>query len=171
MIETRSYDDHAAFQVFSSLDANDLIEAQLVRGSNATHLALFADWRAIQAGGVVSVIFRTSAARGSKPFGVLALVNIGQPGIAQAAFLARDHVKFKYEIAQVALRIRHNMPEFCVNNGINRVEARCWARHPSAARFLRSTGFQFEADLPGFGVTGTETFQQFAWISPTLKGV
>jgi hypothetical protein len=64
--------------------------------------------------------------------------------------------------------IRAEMPAFCARAGIHRIEARCWAGHPTAASLLAALGFTHEADMPGFGPGGAATYRQFAWISPAI---
>ena len=169
-IATAPYDDTQAMAVFRQLDPYDWIEAGLVRGVQITHLGLFADWRAMQIGAVLSLILRSEPGLHGAPFAVLALGNTGQAGVAQAALLARDHGKFRASLARACVTIRQQMPEFCAKLGIHRVEARCWAAHPTAARFLIGCGFRYETDLPGFGRDGTDTFKQFAWITPNNTG-
>ena len=164
MIHARAYDELAAIAVFRGLDAHDLLEAQITRGRSASHLALFSDWHAIQGHAVLSLVVFTDPARGAQPFGLLMLGNTGQAGVAQAAFLARDHDRFRRPLAEAALEIRAIMPGFCRERGIHRIEARAWAGHPRAHRFLAAIGFQAEAMMPGFGADGGETFIQFAWV-------
>lgn len=166
MIQVRPYEPVGALAVMQRLDPHDLIEAQIVRGERVTGAALFADWHAMQGARVASWLVVTSPARGGVPFGLVGVANTGQAGVAQAAFLARDHRRFRRDLAHAALRIAAEMPEFCRETGIWRIEARCHARHPSAASFLTAIGFHREAVMPGFGPTGAETFLQFAWISP-----
>ncbi len=165
MIQTRPYDELAAVAVFRGLDPHDLLEAQIVRGVAATHLALFSDWHAMQAHAVLSIVVLTGPVRGAVPFGVLMLGNTGQAGVAQAAFLARDHFRFRRELVQAARAIRAEMPRFCRARGINRIEARAWAGHPRAHRFLGAIGFEAEAIMHGFGAQGAEAFIQFAWVA------
>lgn len=165
MIQPRAYDELAAMAVFRGLDPHDLLEAQITRGRDAGHLALFADWHAAQAHAVLSLVVFTDPGRGAKPFGVLMLGNTGQAGVAQAAFLARDHGAFRRPLAEAAVQIRTQMPAFCHKAGIHRIEARAWAGHPRAARFLGAVGFAPEAIMPGFGSAGHEQFIQFAWVA------
>lgn len=164
MIQPRAYDELAAMAVFRGLDPHDLLEAQITRGRSVSHLALFSDWHAMQAHAVLSLVVFTDPPSGAKPFGVLMLGNTGQAGVAQAAFLARDHGRFRRELVQAARAIRMDMPVFCRERGIHRIEARAWAGHPRAPRFLQAIGFQAEAVMPGFGASGAETFIQFAWL-------
>lgn len=166
MIQTRPYNDHQAMFVLRQLDPSDLIEAQLVRGQAVDHLSLFADWRAVQASRVVSLIVTLDSAHGGVPFAVLALAHTGQSGVAQAAFLSRDHQKFRRALAYAGLTIRRQMPVFCHDNGIHRVEARCWAGHPTAPGFLTNIGYKAETTMRGFGPHGRAEFIQFAWVSP-----
>ena len=163
MIQPRAYDELGAMAVFKGLDPHDLLEAQITRGRAVSHLALFSDWHAMQAHAVLSLVVFTDPPSGAKPFGVLMLGNTGQAGVAQAAFLARDHRRFRRELVQAARAIRMDMPVFCRERGIHRIEARAWAGHPRAPRFLQAIGFQAEAVMPGFGASGAETFIQFAW--------
>ncbi len=167
MIEARPYDDHGAMAVLSRLDPDDLIEAQLARGGAVTHLALFADWRALQGARLVSLVLRATR-QGRAPFAVLALAHTGQAGVAQAALLARSHDKFRRELVCALRQIRSRLPGVCAEAGIHRIEARSWAGHPRAGAFLSACGFVHETDMPGFGAGGADVFRQFAWISPDI---
>ncbi|GGH36258.1 hypothetical protein SAMN05444007_108242 [Cribrihabitans marinus] len=168
MILAQPYDDHVAMAVLSCLDGDDLVEAQLVRGGYASHLALFADWRSLQPHCVLSLVLRDQRLAG-QPFAVLAVSNTGQAGVAQAALLARPHRRHARALVATCRRIRTEMPGWCADLGIHRVEARAHAGHPRASRFLSACGFVHEADMPGFGADGRATFRQFAWTDPTLK--
>ncbi len=166
MILIRPYDDLTAHAVLSRLDLHDQIEAELVRGRSAIGLELFADWRSMRGAWVAGHVFET---RTGAPFAVGALVNTGQAGVAQAAMLARDHARYRRPLAQLACRIAVELPAFCLSHGIHRVEARCWAGHPTAARFLQAVGFAFETTLPGFGADGRAMFRQFALLPRPLN--
>ena len=157
------FDDHGALAVFRDLDPYDLIEAQVVRGDPTVgHIALFCDWRQVQAAAPVSVLLKD---RG-RPFAVLILANTGQAGVAQAAFLSRDHVKWRRPLAQAGLMIRAHMAQRCRDMGIRRVEVRSLIGHPTAAGFLASIGFHREAVCAGFGDDGAAWFAQYAWPAP-----
>ncbi|WP_333828279.1 hypothetical protein [Pararhodobacter sp.] len=161
MMQPGAYDPMAALAVFRSLDPCDLMEAQAIRGMGAGYAQLFAEWHAAQAGAVLSLVLRWHG----QPFALLVLGNTGQAGVAQAAMLARDHTQWRAGIVAAARRIRQNMPEFCAKAGVHRIEARAWAGHPRAGHFLRLCGFHVEAIMPGFGASGGETFQQYAWTA------
>ena len=165
MIEARPFDDLAAMAVLSKLDHADQLEAELTRGASATALSLFADWRAMEAYRAASFIAYTQG----RAFAMFALGNTGQSGVASAALLACDHARYRRPLAELALTIRNQMPEFCAERGIHRIEARAWADHPTASGLLTALGFHLECDMPGFGLTGHVTFRQFAWISPALN--
>jgi hypothetical protein len=169
MIELHPYSDHAANHVLSMLDPMDHIEAELVRGASASHLALFADWRSMEGMRVMSLVLCETRPQGATPFAVLALSNTGQAGVAQAAFLSRSHSRFRRSLLEAAQRIRQELPDFCAEHGIHRIEARSWADHPRAGRFLSFCGFYLETPMPGFGADGGVTFNQFAWICPTQQ--
>lgn len=162
MIEATAYENRAAMAVLSQLDPADWTEARLIRGGAGDHLDIFADWRAVQAGAVLSLVLRDPR-RGGIPFAVLCLGHTGQGGVAQAALLSRSHRTFRRALAATALRIRDQLPAFCREAGIRRVEARCWAKHPSAPRFLAACGFREEVRMTGFGGDADATFIQFAW--------
>ncbi|MBW4972088.1 hypothetical protein KZZ08_00565 [Roseovarius mucosus] len=164
MIELAPYSNAAAMQVARHLDAYDLLEAQILRAQPIDHLDIFADWRSVQPGAVLSLVL-CDASAGGMPFGLLGLVNTGQAGVANAALIARDHGVWRRPLAVAGLQIRRQMPAFCAEWGIHRIEARCWAEHPTAARFLRACGFTHDCDLPGYGPGGGHTFQQFAWTN------
>ncbi len=161
MIEIRPYEDLASMAVFRALDVHDHIEAELVRGASATALALFADWRLAQAHAPLSIVAVTGAI--GRPFALLTLGNTGQAGVAQGAMLACDHNRHRHNLARLAVAIRRQMPAWCAERGIHRIEARVWAGHPSASLLLFAIGFAHECNMPGFGLTGTEVFRQFAW--------
>lgn len=167
MIRVRPFEDLAAMAVFRQLDLNDHIEAELVRGVSYTALGLFAEWRMAQAQGPLSLVACTGPAE--RPFAVFCLGHTGQAGVAQGALLAAHHDRHRMALARLALAIRDKMPAFCaqIDPPIHRIEARCWAGHPTAARILAAMGFAHEADMPGFGPGGTHTFRQFAWTRPT----
>lgn len=163
MIRVRPFDDLAAMAVFHQLDVHDHLEAELVRGVNYTALGLFAEWRAAQAQGPLSLIAGTGPAQ--RPFAIFCLGHTGQAGVAQGALLAAHHDRHRVPLARLALIIRDRMPRFAAETGIHRIEARCWAGHPTAHRILAGMGFAHEADLPGFGPGGAHTFRQFAWTA------
>lgn len=168
-IRTVPYEHLAAKAVFSQLDSNDLLEAQMVRGAHVDHLILFADWHNMQRNCLLSLVVTTAEAQGSVPFALLALGHTGQCGVAQAALVARDHKRFRRQLAHAALAIAGEMPALAVNAGIGRIEARAWSQHPTASTFLRAVGFHHECDMPGFGSTGTVVFRQFAWTDQYLR--
>lgn len=170
-IEPVPFDSVPALTVFRNLDKFDAIEAGLVRGQKTHHLDLFADWRSVQQGAVLSLVLNERpAVDGGRPFAVLCLAHTGQAGVAQAAMLSRSHGRFARALRRAAREIRRELPGFCASNGIHRVEARCWRLHPTAARFLTFCGFSHEADLPGFGRNGNNSFAQYAWVQPDGKG-
>ena len=166
MIEAVPFEDLGAMAVFKRLDPHDLIEAQLTRGAAVTYLTLFSNWHAQAPHHVMSLVLKS---RGT-PFAVLAVGNTGQAGVASAALLARDHRQFRRELVLAARQIATQMPPWCAELGIHRIEARSWRDHPTAGAFLRACGFHHETDMPGFGASGAVTFSQFAWINPELKG-
>lgn len=165
MIDARPYSDAAALCVFRALDPHDLIEAELARGAVLPPLALFADWRMVQAGSHLSRVLHFQG----QPFAVLVLAPGGPGGVAQAAFLARSHRRWRRPLVAAARDIRSGMRAFCEARGLHRIEARCHALHPSAGSFLTACGFHHETDLPGFGGDGQEVFRQFAWISSSKE--
>jgi len=103
------------------------------------------------------------------PFAIMGLWPSGQYRVAQAALLARDHARFRRPLVEL---VRHGQ-EVLTNTAsacnVVRIEARSWANHPRAAALLTALGFAHEADLPGFGPMGRETFRQFAWVHPQLR--
>lgn len=164
MIRVRPFDDLSGMAVFRQLDIHDQVEAELVRGVSYTALGLFAEWRMAQAQGPLSLVACTGPAE--RPFAVFCLGHTGQAGVAQGALLAARHDRHRQPLARLALEIRDRMPAFAAETGIHRIEARCWAGHPTAARILAAMGFTHEADLPGFGPGGIHSFRQFAWTRP-----
>jgi hypothetical protein len=167
MIRVHPWEDYAAMAVFNRLDVFDHIEAELVRGASYTALGLFAEWRMAQAQGPLSLIATTGPA--ARPFAVFALVNTGQAGVADAALLAADHGRHRMPLARLVVAIRQRLPAFAAETGIHRIEARCWASHPTAARLLAGIGFRHETDLSCFGRAGDQTFRQFAWTKATAR--
>lgn len=160
------FSDLAAFQVFKMLDPMDHMEAELARGCDLTHLALFADWRAAEPVRVLSLVLSERRGSDKRPFAVLGLNRTSHAGVVEAAFLSRDHRVNRRAIAEAALLIRDGIKAFADQLGLHRIEARCWADHASASRFLVSLGFRHECDMPGYGVDGAVTFRLFAWVAP-----
>ncbi len=165
-ITLTGYSDAAAYAVLSRLDAADLAEAEVTRGATVTGLSLFADWRGMEPHRAVSMVVRSGFGPHGTPIALFALVNTGQAGVAAAALLACNHRSWRPELLRLAVELRRQMPGFASQRRINRIEARCWARHPTAARLLGALGFRHEASMTGFGPKGTETFHQFAFLSP-----
>ncbi len=165
MIEARPFNDGDAWAVFQNLDGWDWLEAEATRGASVTAPGLFADWRSVESARLLSLVLVSTRGARSVPFAVLGLSHTGQGGVAQAALLSRDHNRFRRELVHAARRIRADMGIYARQNGIARIEARCWAGHPRAATLLQSVGFRHEADLPGFPPKGAGTFRQFAFIS------
>lgn len=163
-IDPRPYFDHGAWAVFQDLDAFDFLEAEHTRGTRYSSLGLFAEWRAAEGVRFLShVVVRRSAGR-VDPFAVVGLSHTGQAGVAQAAMLSRDHGAWRRELVQLARLTRETLPGLCARMGVRRIECRCWAKHPTAPRFLEAMGFWPEAELPGFGATGAETFLQYVFL-------
>lgn len=166
MITVRPYDDMTALPVFQRLDPMDQIEAELVRGQASAPMQLWADWRAAEPYRVLSFVALTS---GGTAFAVFGLSNTGQAGVAGAALLARDHLRYRRELVQLVRQIRTHLPIEAEARGIHRIEARAWADHPRAAGLLRALGFAHECDMPGFGLTGQVIYRQFAWLSVAAR--
>lgn len=164
-IDARPYTHDAAIAVLTRLDAADHHEAALVRGRWVDGYQIWGDWHAGQGACLDSRVFYTSPHPGALAFAVGCLVHTGQAGVAQAAFLARNHRTFRRPIAAAGAAIRRALPQFARDTGLRRIEARCWAGHPTAPRFLALLGFEIEADMPGFGATGHVRFLQFAWVA------
>lgn len=161
MILVDEYDDLAAMAVLRNIDPCDRLEAQAVRGEVVTHLSLFGDWRAARSLHVLSLVIRDQ--RSHEAIALLALANTGQHGVASAALVARNHQRYRRQLAALARVIRSDMPGFARKAGIFRIEARAWASHPRASKFLQLVGFTHECVMPGFGRDGSEQFVQFAW--------
>jgi hypothetical protein len=166
-ISLTAYSDSAAYAVLSRLDPADLAESEAMRGKPSSGLELFADWRALQGHCLASMVVRSGLGLTGTPIALFALVGTGQAGIAMAGLLACSHRTWRPELLRLAVEIRRAMPGFAAVRGIHRIEARCWARHPSAYTLLQALGFRHEAHLYGFGPKGTETFHQFAFLPPT----
>lgn len=154
------WDDMLALPVFRQLDAHDFMEAELIRGAGANGISLWADWRAAEPIRLMSFV----ALSGQTPFAVFGVANTGQAGVASAALLARHHARFRMPLARLCAMIRAQMPVEARRRGIHRIEARCWADHPSAATVLAALGFRHECDMPGFGVSGGVLYRQFAFL-------
>lgn len=169
MIRISDYDDMAAMAIMRDLDPWDRLEAEAVRGEVVTHLSLFGDWRAARALHVISLVIRAQPS--DEPIALLALANTGQLGVASAALVARNHRRHRRQLAALARVIRKDMPRIAREAGIFRIEARAWASHPRASKFLHLVGFTHEVAMPGFGRGGTETFIQFAWTHEGQRDV
>jgi hypothetical protein len=165
-IDARPYADDAARAVMTRLDMSDQHEAALARGACVDGYQLWADWRAMQGLRLDSRVFFTGPHPGAIPFAVGCLLATGQAGVAQAAFLARDHRQFRRPIGAAAAAIRRALPGLARDLHLRRIEARCWREHPTAPDFLSALGFWLEAEMRGFGPQGEVEFLQYAWIAP-----
>lgn len=161
MMRTGAYDDLAALTVFRHLDPADLAEAQALRGAGVRYPQLFAEWHAVQGAALLSLVINWHGL----PVALLMLGHTGQAGVAQAALMGRDHRRFRAAMIATARRVRVEMPIFCRETGIHRIEARAWSGHPRAGIFLKLCGFQSEVQMPGFGSAGAEVFHQYAWTA------
>jgi hypothetical protein len=171
MIDLRPWDDLTGMAVMRALDPNDFREAEVVRGATVTHLSLFADWRAMLGAQLYGFVAHDDKWMSARPFALGAIVNTGQAGVAQVALLARDHRLHRVSLARLCVTIRQQLPLFCRERGIFRVEARCWFDHPTASTLLEAMGFDHEADMYGFGRDGRAIFRQFArHFIPQAKG-
>lgn len=169
MIRISDYDDLAAMAIMRDIDPWDRLEAEAVRGEVVTHLSLFGDWRAARAVHAISLVIRAQPS--DTPIALLALANTGQLGVASAALVARNHRRYRRQLAALARVIRRDMPRIAQEAGIFRIEARTWASHPRASKFLHLVGFTHECTMPGFGRGGSETFIQFAWTREGSRDV
>jgi len=155
----------AATEVFRGLDPWDEAEAEVALG-----VALPPERMAEAWGQLADLSFyQAIAAWRGQPFAVFSLSSAGMAGNASAALMARDHRRFRRPLAELALRIRAEMPGFAASLNINRIEARSWAPHPSAPRILKALGFVPECDVPGLGADGLSTFRQWAWLAPHCR--
>ncbi|WP_284262481.1 hypothetical protein [Roseicyclus amphidinii] len=162
MIELLPYQPDLAAAVFRDLDPWDRLEAEAVRGAPQHYLGLFGDWHAVARQHLATVVLARRGPLGLRPFAVAGLANTGTAGLAEVAFLASDHRKHRWSIGRAAVQFRPLFLEACQNGGISRVEARCWADHPTAPAFLAHFGFSHQCDLPGTGRGGAYTFRLFA---------
>lgn len=168
-ISSDPFSDHAAFQVFKALDPMDHMEAELARGADITHLGLFAEWRSTEQLRLLSLVMSEHGGSGARPFGVLGIYRTAAAGVVEAAFLARDHRVHRRALAEAGLLFRDGVESFAARLNVHRIEARCWAEHRTASRFLASIGFRHECDMPGYGADGGVTFRLFAWVAPGLS--
>ena len=167
-ITLRPFTDQISFNVFQGLDPMDVLEAEIVRGGGvASGAALWADWRSIERGRVISHVVCDKDT--DQPFAVVGLAHTGESRVAQAALLSKQHSKYRRQLLELAIVIRKMLPTVTEQLGIHRVECRCWADHPTAAGVLTLVGFHQEAVMQGFGAGGRTSFLQFAW-TPNRKG-
>lgn len=160
MIGVAPYDPLAAMAVLRDMDPSDRLEVEAARGLRLSHLDLFAEWHGGQPGLALSHVLKADS---GTPFALLIVAHSpGFAGVAQAALLARSHWRWRVQLARAAVHIRQEMPGWAKDHGLHRIEARCWADHPTAPRFLAGCGFTQEARMPGFG-RGRADFLQFAW--------
>lgn len=164
MIELLPYQPDLAAAVFRELDAWDMLEAEAARGGPQHYLGLFGDWHAASRQHLASAVLARRGAMGLRPFAVAALGHTGTAGVAEAAFLAADHRRHRWSIGRAAVQYRPRFLEACRDSGITRVEARCWADHPTAPHFLAHLGFAHACDLPGTGRGGAFTFQLWSLV-------
>lgn len=159
-VTVRPWDDMLALPIFRQLDPHDFMEAELIRGQETNGISLWADWRAAEVFRLMSFV----ALAGQTPFAVFGLSHTGQAGVAGAVLLARDHRRFRPALGRLCVMIRAAMAAEALARGIHRIEARCWADHPTASGLLRALRFDHECDLPGFGRAGGATYRQFAFL-------
>lgn len=160
-----AWSDTGAMAVFNDLDLQDFREAEVVRGTKVSSMALWSDWRSIRSARIFDVVAYSSPATGRHPFAILSVVNSGVAGVAEAALVTRDVSRWGGQVARLASGLRRVFPDECRRVGIHRVEARSWCGHPSGGRLLTACGLPFEARLTGFGADGTATFDQHAWTA------
>lgn len=167
-ISADPYSDARAHEVFSGLDADDLREAELYLAQPVNRMGLFALWRSGQGSAlrIGSYVLSARDRTGVRAVAVLSCSMNGIAGVGEAAFLARDHGRNRRAMVAAARFIRDGIEAFAAENHLNRIEARCWADHPTAGRFLKAIGFKHECDMRGFGPAGGETFCLFAWVAP-----
>lgn len=161
-VRIQPWNDAPAAGVFRDLDPHDWIEAKIARGGTPSWLTHFADWRAMQGAWLASHVLAT---QGGTPFAVLAVIATAQTGVAEAAFLARNHTRFRHDISRSAVMFRQRLPDWARDHGLHRIEARCWVGHPTASALLSALGFTLEACMNGFGQKGDQSFLQFAFIT------
>lgn len=161
MIRLAPFDALAAYAVLRDLDGDDLLEVAMMRGQQVQPLDLFTEWNMAQGQAALSMILKSHA---GTPFAVLVVLAApGAAGMAHAALLSRPHRRWWRGLAQAAVLIRRDMPGWADQVGLRRIEARSWAGHPRAGRFLSACGFSIEATMGGFGPDGGAVFHQFAW--------
>lgn len=167
-ILVRDYDLKSMESVFSYMDHSDLVEAAITRGDPGPVSAdkvrhFMIDWHNANALRLLSLVACRKRQMGALlPFAIFGVSLTGYAGVAQAALLARAHFVFRRDLAELAILIRKGLPEWAAEHGINRIEARSWAGHPTGGGFLRAIGFDLECTMPGFGAGGMETFEQYA---------
>lgn len=99
---------------------------------------------------------------------VFAMFGMTRPfagGVVQGGFLARDHAEWRRPIARLASILRDEIPLHARERGVQRIEARSWADHPTAPQLLRHLRFEHEAELPAYGIGGV-AFRQWRLITP-----
>lgn len=150
--------------VLGALDAADAAEAALVGYSvqaDPRPLALDLLAGADRGGTVLVAVDGPTGAR----FAVLGLSPaFVDGGVATCGLLARDHRRWRREIARLCGALRHALPEFAAARGLRRLEARSWAAHPTGRTLLAALGFGREAILPGYGAGG-EAFELWSFIT------
>lgn len=164
------YTDPRALEVFTGLDADDLAETSQYLGQPMDRMGLFALWRAGEGSALRLGSFVLSARdqSGIRPVAVLSVSMSGIAGVGEAALVARDHGENRRALVAIARHVREALPDFARDHNLRRIEARSWAGHPTASRFLEAIGFKCECDMQGFGPDGTATFRLFAWVAPGL---
>lgn len=167
MIDLLPYAPELAVEVFKRLDGNDRLEAEAARGECVHFYGLFGDWHSMVRSHIASAVLVKKTPFGQQPFAVAAMANSGVSGVAEAAFLAANHEANRWSLARAAVKFRPFFHDLCLEQGIHRVEARTWGRHPTAPGFLAHMGFSHQCDLPGIGPGGSEMFRLFAITFPT----
>lgn len=89
-------------------------------------------------------------------------------GTARAGFLARNHRLWARPLLLLGAAVRSQIDAYARLAGLRRLEVRLSAEHPTAAKLCLALGFEFETDLPGFGIPGAR-FEQWARVIPARQ--
>jgi len=155
----------AAAEVFRDLDPWDQAESEVALGQKIPPERMAELWGDMGD----MTLYQAVAAWQGQAFAIFSLSFAGMVGNASAALMARDHRRFRRPLAQLALRIRAELPGCAYDLGITRIEARSWAPHPTAGGLLAALDFHHECDVAGLGPDGRSIFRQWAWLAPQCR--
>ncbi|MEO0681136.1 MAG: hypothetical protein AAF192_12055 [Pseudomonadota bacterium] len=163
-------DLEALMAVLADLDPADRREADMEGLPAADPEALAQGFCAATAGGgMVWVVWHAPDGRGADPFAICAMGPAQGPRCAHVGFVSRPRSQFRRPLGCLGVWLRRSLPAAARTRGARRLEARCWAEHPTGPGWLQALGFAREGVLRGYGLGGAD-FELHALTVPSEQG-